>query len=283
MCPPSRGGVHCRRTTRLEADSNRGPPLETCAPWRHGCARRRVRGARGSLRPVRTGAKAERPDVADSFIVCWQFCLRFGSEVVDLNAPGRSEATACTDKGAPQVCIQFRQRKGCANPDPVSRAPMSAKACRGGDSARVCSQVWRNCVCALQGRRLCGVCAIRRRRRPGMRVFPALTYTEALSYVKITAARLNLPRALEWGTHCFRRGRADQVHVRGPLFVRPSACVLCEALKEGGVPALFQTGGWRATAAFGFLRRVGCDEGPRARGPRAQIRSGEDESAIASG
>ena len=79
-----------------------------------------------------------------------------------------------------------------------------------GEVARVRAQVWRNCVCALQGRRLCGVCAIRRRLRPGVRVFPALTYTEALSYVKITAARLNLPRAFEWGTHCFRRGRADQ-------------------------------------------------------------------------
>ena len=129
----------CRRKTRQAGDSSRELPQGMCAPWRHGYVKRRARCACGPLRTPRAIVKAERPDVADSFIVCWQFCLRFGSEVVELNSPNHSEVTTCTDKGAPQVCIQFRQRKGCANPDPASRAPMSAgSASHGGGESRGC-------------------------------------------------------------------------------------------------------------------------------------------------
>ena len=133
----------CRRKTRQAGDSSRELPQGMCVPWRHGYVKRRARCACGPLRTPRAIVKAERPDMADSFIVCWQFCLRFGSEVVELNSPNHSEVTTCTDKGAPQVCIQFRQRKGCANPDPASRAPMCAGSAShgGGSRAGACAGV----------------------------------------------------------------------------------------------------------------------------------------------
>ena len=40
---------------------------------------------------------------------------------------------------------------------------------------------------------------------------------------------------MEWGTHAFRRGWAD------------------EALRAGGPTALFYSGGWRGVAAFGYV------------------------------
>ena len=66
------------------------------------------------------------------------------------------------------------------------------------------------------------------------RIFPELSYTDGLAYVKFAAMALKLLRAEEWGTHAFRRGRGNQ------------------ALKDGGVSALFQVGSWRSVAAFGY-------------------------------
>ena len=43
-----------------------------------------------------------------------------------------------------------------------------------------------------------------------------------------------LPRAAEWGTHCFRRGRADIV------------------LRTQGAAAMFAQGGWRSVAAWAY-------------------------------
>jgi hypothetical protein len=53
--------------------------------------------------------------------------------------------------------------------------------------------------------------------------------------LKTAAANVSLPRPLEWGTHCFCRGWAD------------------EALKVGGPTALLYSGGWRGIAAFGYV------------------------------
>jgi len=78
-------------------------------------------------------------------------------------------------------------------------------------------EVWRVCVCQLQGKRLCAVCIIRRLFRLGEQLLPGVNYVDGLACVKLAAAHLGLHRALEWGTHCFRRGRADQA---GP----PPAC-----------------------------------------------------------
>ena len=53
-------------------------------------------------------------------------------------------------------------------------------------------QLWRKCVCDLQGRRLCGVCVLHRRAsRAGSRVFPDLAYADALASVSYT--HLTLP------------------------------------------------------------------------------------------
>lgn len=146
--------------------------------------------------------------IADSFVVTWQFGLRYGSETVPLGCPSHSLVRIDMDgarahagrrrvayliaragdrvKGA---TIEFFRRKGCGNPDPVVR----------------------ECVCRRQGRRMCGVCALARRAVPAERVFPGLTYADGLAWVKVTATQVNAERPLEWGTHAFRRGRADQV------------------------------------------------------------------------
>ena len=66
-------------------------------------------------------------------------------------------------------------------------------------------------------------------------MFPHVSYTEGLAYLKAAAMHLKLGRASEWGTHAFRRGWAN------------------EALKAGGATALFYSGGWRGVAAFSYV------------------------------
>ena len=93
--------------------------------------------------------------------------------------------------------------------------------------------VTRRCICRLQSRQLCGVCILSAR-LGGPRVFPSLTYTDGLAYLKSAAVRLGLDSATAWGTHCFRRGWADEV------------------LREGGPTALFYSGGWKGVTAFAY-------------------------------
>ena len=64
--------------------------------------------------------------------------------------------------------------------------------------------------------------------------FGHVSYSEALAFLKAGAVALALPQALHWGTHAFRRGFAN------------------DALRAGGVSALFWSGGWRGLAAFGY-------------------------------
>jgi hypothetical protein len=94
-------------------------------------------------------------------------------------------------------------------------------------------EVVRRCICALQGKRLCGVCILRKRCSGG-RLFPYITYMEGLALLKAAATQLRYPHAMSWGTHAFRRGWAD------------------EALRAGGPTALFFSGGWRGVAAFSY-------------------------------
>jgi len=97
-------------------------------------------------------------------------------------------------------------------------------------------EVTRRCICALQGRQLCGVCilASRHDENGSDRLFPDISYTESLALLKSAAQELGLEQAQCWGTHAFRRGWAD------------------EALQAGGPTALFYSGGWRGVAAFGY-------------------------------
>ena len=67
------------------------------------------------------------------------------------------------------------------------------------------------------------------------RLFPQLDYSGSLASLKVAAEHCGIDRAMEWGTHAFRRGWAD------------------EALKAGGPAALFFSGGWRGVAAFGYV------------------------------
>ena len=93
--------------------------------------------------------------------------------------------------------------------------------------------VVRRCICKLQGRSLCGVCILRRI-WCASRLFPGVYYADALALLKVAAEENGFERPLEWGTHAFRRGWAD------------------EALRAGGPSSLFYSGGWRGIAAFGY-------------------------------
>ena len=87
----------------------------------------------------------------------------------------------------------------------------------------------------LQGKALCGVCALTSLPHDGAaRIFAGINYGSALAALRVAAARLGLERASEWGTHCFRRGWADK------------------ALVAGGPTALFYSGSWRGVAAWGY-------------------------------
>jgi len=176
--------------------------------------------ARASAEQTRALARVvrfsmERPDIADSWIVARHFCLRYGAEVVPLRGHGpHSMVTEANVEERKQISLTFYHRK-CQN-QPV--------------------EVTRRCICSMQGRQLCGVCVVHRRmeQHGSGRLFPEVSYTEALAFLKSAAEELGLENAHSWGTHAFRRGWAD------------------EALKAGGPTALFYSGGWRGVAAFGY-------------------------------
>ena len=69
---------------------------------------------------------------------------------------------------------------------------------------------------------------------------------------KLGAMRLGLPRAPEWGTHCFRRGRSDEV------------------LREGAASGARRANAARVVAEVAplrYSRKAGC---------RFRLRVGED-------
>ena len=189
--------------------------------WRHEvvCGRR----------PFQTSADAEqtralvncarkdfgRSDIADSWIVARHFCLRYGAEVVPMQTAGNHSAVhVAEEKNAlPVVTFTLFRRK-------MHNSPVT---------------VVRRCICKLQGRTLCGACVLKTR-VGNIRLFPHVSYTEGLAYLKAAAMHLRLERASEWGTHAFRRGWAN------------------EALRAGGATALFYSGGWRGVAAFSYVK-----------------------------
>ena len=153
-------------------------------------------------------------EVAASWVVARHFCLRYGAEVVPLEWNGAHSHVLIdvANDGRQQVELTFMRRKLQNNPVTVTR----------------------RCICALQGKRLCGVCILAKRPERIGKVFPTLSYSDGLALLKVAAQGLQLPNALAWGTHAFRRGWAD------------------EALQAGGPTALFYSGGWRGVAAFGY-------------------------------
>ena len=155
-----------------------------------------------------------RDDIADTFIVSRQFALRYGAEAALLAGESdhsRVEIKEPAQHSVAEADIILLRRKMCDAPVTISR----------------------RCICAPQGRALCGVCVLRRRWSRG-RIFPDVTYEEGLAVVKAAAQLAGLPNPLAWGTHAFRRGWADEV------------------LAAGGPGALFYSGGWRGVAAFGY-------------------------------
>ena len=82
----------------------------------------------------------ERCDVADSWAIARQFCLRYGKELVPLEWEGSHSQVLCSTAadGRAEVSITLFQRK-------LQQQPV---------------EIVRRCICTLQGRALCGVCAL---------------------------------------------------------------------------------------------------------------------------
>ena len=190
---------------------------------------RLVRGAEKagiSTRRVRVRATAEETralrrwctesgfaDIGTSWVVSRHFCLRYG-ETMRLGSQS-APVQVIRESGRPdQIAITFMQRKCFSEPVIVSR----------------------RCICHLQGKSLCGVCAITSRCTqavPGV-LFPGLHYSESLAVLKIAARAIGLQQPDAWGTHAFRRGWAT------------------ECLQANGASALFYSGGWRGVTAFAY-------------------------------
>ena len=151
-----------------------------------------------------------RGEVSMSWAVARHFTLRY-SEVLVIgtdSAPVRLVST----KGKAAVAITFMRRK-CYK-EPV--------------------EVRRQCVCAVLGSSLCGVCALVKLNAQTQPPFLHVTYAESLALLKLGAAAKGLSDPSAWGTHAFRRGWAS------------------DALKAGGPTALFYSGGWKGLTAFGY-------------------------------
>ena len=224
----------------------------------------------------------------DAFVVARQFCLRFGSELVGLNAMGHSSvlARAPRGRGNPagprrprERCGRYAQRKvparhasswliGSATGARTrfgGSASAPCKARRRGSFPRAfgkqlpmsrppplrgvhppCTVVWAE-VADIPGRVVS--------RCPGDGAAPACSGEShaggAASQVKLGAMRLGLPRAAEWGTHCFRRGRGDEI-LREGAADGARRCRRRSFCCGGGAAALFAQGGWRSVAAFAY-------------------------------
>ena len=194
-----------RRLERGAAASKRGAPA---AP--------RMRASAQQTRDICLALREQlgAHELADAFVVTRHFCLRFGAETVPLTRAGTHSSIAirgATDRKPSKAEITFFHRKMCSTPVVVTRV----------------------CSCAQAGQGLCGVCILQRRATQG-RVFPSVCYPTALQLLKRAAAVAGLPNPTAWGTHCFRRGAAE------------------DALRAGGPSALFWSGGWRGVAAFAY-------------------------------
>ena len=220
-------------------------------------ARRLERGAaaskKGALAAPRMRATAQQTrdicralreqlgahELADAFVVTRHFCLRFGSETAPLTQLGAHSGIAlrCATESKPaRAEITFFNRKMCNTPVVVTRV----------------------CACSQGAGGLCGVCVLHRRCSKG-RVFPNVSYSAALQLLKRAAAIAGLPNPTAWGTHCFRRGAAD------------------DALRAGGPSALFWSGGWRGVAAFAYASARALGEMNAARFLTEYSDSSDDE------
>ena len=173
--------------------------------------REKVRATAEQTRRIRKWcSEAGRPLLGASWAIARQFCLRY-SEVLALGTG--AVAFRFTGEGRKTCVIRFTRRKAYNEP----------------------CETTRRCICHLQGRLLCGVCALLALGDAEPAPFAGVQYADALAVLKLAASALELPSAPAWGTHAFRRGFAD------------------EALQHGGPTALFFSGGWKGVAAFGYV------------------------------
>ena len=153
-------------------------------------------------------------ELADSFVVCRQFALRYQAEALSMRVSSEQSFLRFHPNEVEYVC----KRKGKLE----------------------LSSIFRECCCKSQDPTLCGVCVLRKRGRvpetAGGKVFPACDYRSALFWLKEAAGALGWPSPTTWGTHAFRRGWARQ------------------AWELGGVDELSAGGGWKnPKTAKGYL------------------------------
>jgi len=172
--------------------------------------REKIRATAEETRRIRRWcSEAGYPLLASSWAIARQFCLRY-SELLHLGTSAVS--FVFSGEGRKTRAIRFTRRKAYNEP----------------------CETTRRCICHLQGRLLCGVCALSSLGEEAPAPFAGVQYADALAVLKLAAAALQLRSAAAWGTHAFRRGFAD------------------EALQQGGPAALFFSGGWKGVAAFGY-------------------------------
>ena len=133
-------------------------------------------------------------DVADSFVVCRQYALRYKSECVPLQWHCK-QSHVHTDVKC--VTINTCRKTSGRNVIPISR----------------------NCICAQQSSTLCGTCILRKRyqNNDGGYVFPHITYASAMYWLREGAAALSWQNPASWGTHCFRRGWGRDAYNAGGM------------------------------------------------------------------
>ena len=100
----------------------------------------KIRASAEQTRQLAQMAKqANRPDMADSFVVARHLCLRFVAEVMQMEGDGENRSLRCFEQdGRRAMTYVLRDRKMFLEP----------------------TEVFRRCICQRQGKRLCGVCII---------------------------------------------------------------------------------------------------------------------------
>ena len=172
--------------------------------------REKIRASAGETRQLHKWcSQAGYHLLAASWTIARHFCLRY-SELLNL---GSSDVQFSFSGEHLKTCVIRFARRKCYN-----------EPC----------ETTRRCICKMQGRTLCGVCALFSLGESSPVPFADVQYSEALAVLKLAAKALQLRSAGAWGTHAFRRGFAD------------------EALQNGGPAALFFSGGWKGVAAFGY-------------------------------
>ena len=133
-------------------------------------------------------------EIAQAFIVCRFFALRYKSELVNLKW---KSTTSSVEIHGDEVTFHIQRKHTGRKVVPVSR----------------------KCGCKQSGPLLCGICIIKQRHQQSSNgfVFPTVDYPKSMLWLKKAAAALQWDFPKSWGSHCFRRGMARECYAFGGL------------------------------------------------------------------